>query len=98
MAIGRMRPSQRHSLAAVSLPRRLDLFRDQMLRRCRRRWCRRYHKRHPGIPAIWPILGGELLIGLEIEVALHVADREDEAHLRPDSENLRLEAADTIAR
>src|SRR6476620_2266778 len=69
-----------------------------MSRRCRWRCGRRDHKSDPGIPAFGPVLSGELLVSLEVQVALHVADREDEPKLRANAENLRLEAADTITR
>src|SRR5215468_10985049 len=67
--------------------------------RCRRRRrVLRNRKRHPGIPARGPVLGGEFLVSLDVEEALHGAYREDESDLRPDGRHLRLEAADVISR
>ena len=46
----------------------------------------------PGIPA------GCAMLGLEFLVALQVAHRNDVADLRPETEDLRLEAAKPVAR
>ena len=74
------------------------LFRSHQPRRGRGRWrCRRDHECDPGVPAVRPVLGGEFPVALEIEIALHVADREDEPDLRAEADDLRLEAADPIA-
>src|SRR6266508_711236 len=74
------------------------LFRDHSSRRgARSLFRRRDHEGDPGIPAIGAILRGELLVALQIDVALQVTDRKDEAELRADADHLRLEAADPIA-
>src|SRR5438034_10715683 len=51
----------------------------------------------PGIPATGTILCGKLSVSLEIEIALHVADRKKESDLGTDANHLGLEAADTVA-
>ena len=43
------------------------------------------------------MLGGELLVDLQIEIALQVADRKDEADLRTEADNTRLEGAEGVA-
>ena len=76
---------------------RLLIFSDDRL--CRRRRSgrgRRNGKRHPGIPACWPVFRSELSVSLKIEIALHVADRKKEPDLGADANHLRLEAADTV--
>src|SRR6267142_5879850 len=68
---------------------------------CRRRRSgrgRRDGKGHPRIPAGWPVFRSELAVSLEIEIALHVADRKQEPDLGADANHLGLEAADTVAR
>ncbi len=44
-----------------------------------------------------PVFGAELPVALQIEVALHVADRKNETNLPAGGCDLRLEAADAIA-
>src|SRR4029453_8529825 len=78
---------------------RSDLsFRDHSSRRgARSLFRRRDHEGDPGIPAVGAILRGELLVALQIDVALQVTDRKDEAQLRADADHLRLKAAHPIA-
>src|SRR5262245_36110556 len=74
------------------------LFRDHSSRWRGRRGCRRRDReRDPGVPAVGTILRRELAVILQIEIALQVADRKDEAELRTSPEYLRLEAADAVA-
>jgi hypothetical protein len=51
-------------------------------------------KRQPCIPARRAVLRGELAVGLQVEVSLHVADRKQVSELRTDSEHARPEAAE----
>ena len=44
-----------------------------------------------------PVFGAELPVALQIEVALHVADRKNETNLPAGGCDLRAEAADAIA-
>ena len=44
------------------------------------------------------VLRGKFAVILQIEIALKVPDRKDEAELRPDADHLRLEAADPVTR
>src|SRR5580704_13341669 len=75
------------------------LLGDERSRRCGwRRRRRRDRKRNPRIPAGRPIRPGEFSVGLQIEIALHAADRKYVTELRANAQNLRLEAADAIAR
>ncbi len=78
---------------------RYGLLREHRPRRRARaaRRGRRNHERDPGIPAGRPVLGTEFSIALKVEIALHVSDREDEAELRADAEDLGLEASDAVA-
>jgi len=43
------------------------------------------------------VLRGKLRVVLQIEIALQVADRKDEAELRANPDHLRLKAADAVA-
>src|ERR1700722_1926958 len=55
-------------------------------------------KCQPCVPAGGPIRGAKFCVSLEIDVTLKaLAEREDVAKLRPDTEHLRLEATDVIA-
>src|SRR4051794_2613254 len=51
-------------------------------------------ERDPGVPPFRPIPGGELVISLEVEITLHVGDREQEADLRTNGSDTRLEIAE----
>src|SRR5262249_54724763 len=75
------------------------VLRDHSSRRgARRRCCRwRDRERDPRVPAVGTVLCGKFTVVLQIEIALQVADRKDEAELRADADHLRLEAADPIA-
>src|SRR5262249_875628 len=75
------------------------LFRDYSSRRgARRLFRRRDHERHPGVPAVGPIVMGEFPVAFEIEIALRRgAQGNDDSELRADTDDLRLEAADAIA-
>src|SRR6267142_6721361 len=67
---------------------------------CRRRRSgrgRRNGKGHPRIPTGWPVFRSKLSVSLEIEIALHVADRKKEPDLGTDANHLGLEATDTVA-
>src|SRR6478735_6616707 len=69
---------------------------DRLCRRRRPGRGRRDGEGDPGIPATGTILCGKLSVSLEIEIALHVADREKESDLGTDANHLGLEAADTV--
>src|SRR5262245_56631298 len=88
------RPSQTRVLQSALLrDSRLGLRR----RLARRR--RRDREREPHVPALRAMLGAELLVALEVPVALKLgAERYNVADLRPDPEHLRLEAADPVTR
>src|SRR5262249_7726935 len=75
------------------------LFRDHASRRGTRRLLRRRdHECDPGVPAVGPVLAGELPVAFEIEITLRgAAQGDDVSELRADADNLRLEAADAIA-
>src|SRR5262249_19227352 len=75
------------------------LFRDHASRRgARRLFRRRDHECDPGVPAVGPVLAGELPVAFEIEITLRgAAQGDDVSELRADADNLRLEAADAIA-
>ena len=75
------------------------LFRDHSSwRGARRLFRRRDHERHPGVPAIGPVLVGEFPVGFEIEITLRLSGQgNDESELRAGADDLRLEAADAIA-
>src|SRR3954468_20181236 len=64
-------------------------------RRVRRR--RRDREREPGIPSVPAVLRAELLVGLEIDVALQFPERDDVSQLRTDAGHPGLEAADPVA-
>src|SRR5262249_15444131 len=76
------------------------LLRDHSSRRgARRLLCRRDHECDPGIPAVGPVLVGKFPVAFEIEITLRRgAQRNDEPELRAGTDDLRLEAADVIAR
>src|SRR5215831_3026639 len=84
---------------ASTAAKRHWLFRDHSTRRgARRLFRRRNHKCHPGVPAIWPVLVGELPIAFEIEITLNLSGQgNDESELRTHADDLRLEAANAIA-
>src|SRR5438128_5233912 len=99
-----IRPSRNHR-SAKSLSRTIDppqpstlIFSDDGFCCRRRAGCRRRDgEGDPGIPATGTILCGKLSVSLEIEIALHVADRKKESDLGTDANHLGLEAADTVA-
>src|SRR5689334_24536065 len=67
-----------------------------------RRWCwlgcfRRDHKGQPCRPPLWPVLDLEILVSLEVQIALIVADRKQEADLRTDADRHSAEAAELRA-
>ena len=66
-------------------------------RLCGRR-SRRNRERQPSIPAIGSVLRVKFLIGFQVEIALHIPDREQIRDLRSNAKDLRLEAADPITR
>src|SRR5438270_5220219 len=94
-AIGRSRTSLENNRPAPATP--ILIFSDNGFC-CRRRAGRRRRdgEGDPGIPATWTILCGKLSVSLEIEIALHVADRKKETDLGTDANHLGLEAADTV--
>src|SRR5215469_11801871 len=57
----------------------------------------RDRKGKPHVPAVGPMGGIEFPVGLEIEIALQVAHRNDVADLRTDAQDAGLEAADPVA-
>src|SRR4051794_15053011 len=63
-------------------------------RRARRR--RRDREREPRIPAVRAVLRAEFLVGLEIDVALQLAERDEISELRTDGGHAGLEAADPV--
>ncbi len=74
------------------------LFRDHPARWRGRRGCRRRNReRDPGVPAVGTVLRCKFAIILQIEIALQVADRKDEAVLRANPDHLRVKAADAVA-
>src|SRR5262249_23605245 len=75
------------------------LFRDHSCwRALAGRGCRRRDREcDPRIPAVGTVLRGKFVVVLQIEIALQVADRKDEAELRASPDHLRLKAADAIA-
>src|SRR5262249_25201623 len=70
----------------------LVLRHQRLRRRARRR--RRNDERHPGVPAGGAGFRRELPIALQVEIALHLADREDHADLRADAGHARLHVAE----
>src|SRR5215510_2091764 len=76
------------------------LFRDHSCwRALAGRGCRRRDREcDPRIPAVGTVLRGKFVVVLQIEIALQVADRKDEAELRASPDHLRLKAADAVAR
>src|SRR5215468_5029397 len=65
----------------------------------RLRRSRRDREGEPHVPALGAVLGLELPVALEVQIALIVlVQRDDVADLRPDAEHPRLEAADAVAR
>src|SRR5580692_10287811 len=96
------KPHNRTPFSAAACANALDDLRISLVVGRRRGWRRRGRrdrKGHPGIPAGGPVFRGELPIALEIEISLHlVGERNDEADLGTDACDLRLEAADAIAR
>src|SRR5262249_37427124 len=73
------------------------LFRDHSSRR--RGWRgrrRRDRECDPSIPAVGTVLRGKLRVVLQIEIALQVADRKDEAELRTNANHLRLKTAHAV--
>src|SRR5690349_725387 len=76
-----------------------DLLRDEpRLHRLMLRRRGRDRKSDPCVPAGGAVLVAELAVALEVDVALHVPDREQEADLRTDPEDARLEIAERRAR
>src|SRR6266487_3825796 len=74
------------------------LFRDHPSRwRTRRGRRRRDRERDPGVPAVGTVLRGKFAVVLQIEIALKVPDRKDEAELRANPNDLRLKATDAVA-
>ena len=63
-----------------------------------RRGGRREGEGQPDVPAVGPVRGVELVVPLEVQVALHPAGREKVAELRADAGDTRLEAADVVTR
>jgi hypothetical protein len=60
----------------------------------RRLWCPwRYRECQPGVPAFGPVLRSEFLVRFHVDVAVHVADREQKADLRTDAGDARPEPA-----
>src|SRR5437016_5308987 len=101
----RLSSAQAETIDPLSLSRTIDpsqpstlIFSDDGFC-CRRRAGRRRRdgEGDPGIPATGTILCGKLSVSLEIEIALHVADRKKEPDLGTDANHLGLEAADTVA-
>src|SRR4051794_33809156 len=80
-----------HSLASV-------FSNDRLGRRRRSGRGRRDGEGDPGIPAEGPVFRSELSVGLQIKIALHVADWKQEPDLGTDANHLGLEAANTVAR
>ncbi len=55
-----------------------------------RHW--RNRERQPGIPARRPVGRIEFAVSFQVEIALHVSDREQESDLRTDADDARLES------
>src|SRR6185312_646759 len=70
--------------------------------RLRRRWrlgrFRRDREGQPGIPALSAVLRREFPISLQVEIALHVAERKQVADLRTDAGDARAEAVERSRR
>src|SRR6185436_14001417 len=58
----------------------------------------RYRECQPGVPAFGPVLRGEFLVCLHVDVAVHVADRKQKADLRANAGDTRAEAAERSRR
>ena len=56
------------------------------------RW--RNREREPGIPARRPVRRIELTKALQVQISLHLSDREKISDLGTDAEHVRLEAAE----
>jgi hypothetical protein len=50
------------------------------------RRCRRNRERQPGVPARWPVGRIEFAIAFQVQVSLHVSNRENKPNLRTDPE------------
>jgi hypothetical protein len=73
------------------------LFRDDGSPRRRRSGRGRRDGEHdPRVPALGPVLGIELLVGLQVEISLHLSHGKQKSDLRTDPDNPRLKGADAI--
>jgi hypothetical protein len=92
-AVGRLlfcvrRPTRRSDRA---------LFRDDGSPRRRRSGRGRRDGEHdPRVPALGPVLGIELLVGLQVEISLHLSHGKQKSDLRTDPDNPRLKGDDAI--
>src|SRR5215467_41028 len=59
--------------------------------------CRRDRKREPDVPAVRPVLGGELPVGFQVEISLQVPDGKEVADLRAKTDDARLKTADAVS-
>src|SRR2546423_15632649 len=75
------------------------VFRDHRPRRRRRLAgrSRRNHECKPRVPAVSAMRRVELLISLEVQITLVIADRKNVTELRSDADDTRLEGADSVA-
>src|SRR5262249_41152516 len=96
---GEWTPERNSFPSSIAAGLRGGYFVNSSRRGARRLLCRRDHECDPGVPAVGPVLVGEFPVAFEIEITLRRgAQRNDEPELRAAAHDLRLEAADVIAR
>src|SRR5215472_14256828 len=72
-------------------------FVHEWLCRRRRRCSGRDRETEPDVPAVWPVLVGELPVGFQVEISLQVPNGKEVADLRPEADDARLKTADAVS-